>query len=346
MKTSYGSVLPSSLFGGSELRKIGSFNKLYSNFGLKVGVVTEIIDVDDKKNFSKLFTEYNVAVIEQTQDVGYAIEIYKNCLSVDKFGGQADFFEAKYRKPSKNDAKNDQLLSGNDGSIVLVQCIDGYADKALIVGGLGHAKRKKKLKKSDGHALLMEFNGLGLSVDKTGAMSVVFSGATDNTGKPLKKEVGGSFIKFLSDGTVEISDAKGESIRLDKTANEVSIKSSKNMIIEVGGDKSEKIGGNMNVEISGELVLKASGSTNYETGSLTAQVQGEVKIQAKGFDINAGPKFEVTASQMAFIGQVALGSQGGSPAITGITKFIGVGNLGAPVVSTAIGPFSSKVRIT
>lgn len=346
MKTSYGAVLPSSLFSDSEMRKVGSFNKLYSNFGLRAGVVTEVIAPEDKQNFSKLFTEYTVAVIEQTQDIGFSLEIYKNCLSVDKFGGIADFSEFKYRKASKSDSKNNELLSGNDGSIVLLQCLDGYSDKAIIVGGLGHAKRKKKIKKSDGHALLMEFNGLGVNIDKEGALSITFSGATDNNGDPLKKEVGGSFVKIAADGTLEFNDGKGELIKLDKTGNSVQISSSKDMVFTTGGDFSHLIDGMANINAGGDLTLAIGGSTNYETGSLSAQIKGKMSIQSKGIEINAGPQFNVVASQMAFIGQMALGSQGGTPAITQITKFIGIGNLGGLVVSTAVGPFSAKVRIT
>jgi hypothetical protein len=42
--------------------------------------------------------------------------------------------------------------------------------------------------------------------------------------------------------------------------------------------------------------------------------------------------------------KIDIGS-GGTPAIIGTTQFIGIGNAGAPVVSSAMGPFSSVVTI-
>jgi len=37
--------------------------------------------------------------------------------------------------------------------------------------------------------------------------------------------------------------------------------------------------------------------------------------------------------------------KGGTPAVTMTTQFLGTGNLGIPVISVAVGPFSSSVFI-
>lgn len=346
MKTWYGSVLPEGLFGQDDLRALSGFNRTYSNYALKAGVVVNIIESDDKKNSSGLFTEYDVAVVEQNQDVGFSLLIYRNCIRTDNLGSKADYKETKLRNSKKRGKRGPQEAQEQDGAIVLIQCLDANQEKALIVGGLGHLKRTKKLTKADGHAMISEFNGLFVGIDKEGAYSIIFNGATDTEGVPLKKDVGGSFFKILSDGSVEISDNKGQNVKFDKTGQSVSLNSTKDLNIKIGKVLNFSSGDSATLAVGKDLAIAAQGAVNLKGKSMTADIGGQMELKSKGLKIMAGPQANIKASQITLEGITNVGGPGGTPAVLLTTMFQGVGNMGGPVISMAIGPFSSKVKIS
>jgi phage gp45-like len=346
MITPYGSVLPSSLFSADEVRGISSYNKRYRNFGIKIGVVINIIETNDARNTSALFPEYDVAVVEQDEDVGYSLVVYRNCIRTDSFGGPAEYFDVKLRKPTEVGENGPQDFKEQNGSLVIINCLDGSSNQAIITGSVQHPRRANKLTEDKGHAMIGEFNGIQMVIDKDGAMSLVFLGATDNDGKPLKADVGGSFFKITANGSIELGDDKGELIFLDKEKNQLTVTSKKEAFFDFGKDFSVKVGENADVQVSKNLIIAAQGSVGLDGNALKVKISGQTAIESSGMTIKAGTQLKAEATQIILDGLVSVGGPGGTPALLMTTLFMGTGNKGAPVISTAVGPFSAKVRIS
>ena len=342
-----GSVLPSGLLE-EETNHYAVFNSRYNNFSLKVGIVKEIYEIDDKNNASKETTEYDILVFEQNGDSAQTPIMYKNCITMDFFGGVTDFFEYKLRKQTKAEKKEkhgDKTPGMQNGSLVLLLCLNGFNENPVIVGGLRHPKRKTKLTKDAGHSLYGEFNGLSFSIDKDGAMSIGFKGATDNDGKPLDEKAGGAFLKIKKDGTVEINDGKKEKIILNKTDESLEAHSGKDMTLEAGKKVSVSAGGDMSIKSAKQLLIEAQGSANMKVKDLKIDSQGPVSLKGASLEANFSGMVKVKGSMITLDGNVFVGGAAGTPALVATTMFLGVGNLGIPVVSTAMGPYSSKVFI-
>jgi hypothetical protein len=95
-----------------------------------------------------------------------------------------------------------------------------------------------------------------------------------------------------------------------------------------------------------DILIDASGKATINSGGFfTIKSGGDLSITATGAKFTLDSNLEIKAS-MVKIGaqQIALG-EGGSPAVVMSTQCMGIGNLGAPVMSTFIGPFSSSVMI-
>jgi hypothetical protein len=80
--------------------------------------------------------------------------------------------------------------------------------------------------------------------------------------------------------------------------------------------------------------------------ALNLKAQGNAVIQAQQISMEASSMVNVKGANIVLQGRVALGSAGGLPALLLTTQFMGIGNLGIPVLSQAIGPFSSKVTMS
>lgn len=342
-----GSVLPAGLLDvdGDAMDMMRGFNHTYSNYGIKSGIIISAYEVDDEKNITKAMPEYDVAVFEQQADGAQNTIVYKNCISGDMLGAIADFMEFRYRSQTKADSKGaERVARQQDGSIVMLMCLNGSSDKAVIMGGLNHPKRPSKLTKDAGHTLLGEFNGLSLSIDKDGALTIGFKGATENDGKPKQASVGGTAMKIEKDGTIELTDGKTESLRLDKTKNTVDLKSAKAMSLKTDDQMNLESAKTTDMKMK-DWMLKATGSATLKVKSLDLKSDAAIMMQGKSLDIKADTMIMVKGLQITLDGMTFLGGPGGSPALTLQTNFLGVGNLGLPVISNAIGPFSAKVFI-
>jgi hypothetical protein len=194
-------VLPSSLLELADDDYYGAFHKSYNNVSLKIGIVKKVFEIDDKKNLSKKAPEYDVLTFEQEQNKGITPITYKNCIALDSFGGIADFMDFRKIVPTNN--PDFSTLDKDDGSFVLLLCIDGSNTKGVIIGALPHHARKATLSKDSGHHMEGEYNGLRVKVNKDGELTITFKGATDNKGKPKDATKGGSQFKMEKDGSVK-----------------------------------------------------------------------------------------------------------------------------------------------
>jgi len=342
-------VPPSGLLGKVSKKQISSFNKKFKNTPLRMGVVTECYEKSDEKNLNKSVPEYDVVTSESNAENGQSFVTYQNCLSTDNFGGMADFFQYKLRtntETKKFDFKK------NNGSMVLILCLDGSTEKSIIIGGVNNAARnpEEAILPEEGLHLEGEYNGMNWAVNKDGEFTLTFKSKTDNTGKPEDETAGGTYVKMDKKGSVDINTGLKEKeetyIRMDKENKDVGLKAGANV-----GFTAEK---NIAMNASGKIQGKAKGAVEFAaegTAKISAKssldLEGKSVVNVKGGNvmINGENGVMIQGQQCMIDTPKVFVGQGGTPAVIATTKFVGQGNHGAPVTCQAVGPFSSSVFI-
>lgn len=343
-----GAVLPNGLLAASDQNMMAGFNKTYKNNALRIGVVVASYPVSNDKNRSKLTSEYDVLVVEQQENKGTTTLLYRNCMSSEGLGSIADFFEKALRPKKKKTTKGDSVnLKGQDGAIVLLLCLDGMSDKGIIISALTHPDRKTTLK-DEGPRLEGEYNGLNIKVEKDGSATLTFRGATDNNGKVLDKTQGDTVIGIEKDGSFQTKH-KTITHRLDKNGkasltadNDISNTTKKNFNVTATESINMKATKDFNLQCVA-LVAKASGSATLECQKLAINSQSDIMIKGSQFKVEAEAMAKIKATTITLDGLVSLGGDGGQPVLLLSTMFIGTGNLGLPVISTAIAGYATKV---
>lgn len=257
-----GGVLPSGLLSGNDMHaRISGFNKTYRNYPLRCGVITKIYAFDDPDNDTNLSTEYDVQVFEQNEDRGYTVITYQKCISSDPLGGIADFFEKNLRNQTVNtNPSGNQDTANQNGTVVLLLCLDAVSEKAIIVGGLNHPDRNTTLLNTDPY-LEGEYNGVNMKVNTDGSAVLTFNGATDRDGIPIDTTQGVTTFQIKKDGSYEF---KHDSV-------DISADRSGALTITTKTD--------CNINAQGNLIANCVDATIIATG--TATIEGEhVKLGA------------------------------------------------------------------
>ena len=342
----YEPILCSSLLSFEKEGDSGSFKHSYNNFALKQGVVIKCHEIDSESNLNNLGPEYDVVVQEQDENRGVTSTTYRNCSSIDSFGGVGDFLEAKFRPATSESYQTDQDPEDTDGAIVMMLCLDGVSKKGIIIGAVKHASRTSTLTEDNGHCLQGEFNGLNWKIDKLGALTITFKSATTNDGIPLNPAAGGTTFAIDPLGSVELSDGQTQSVKIDKTKKQINLTSASdiNAISDFGNINLSSLQ-KINLDATAELVASAGGKAAFTASMFEMKALGSMEINSPQLKINALSSMEVTGSQVSIKAPtVALGIAP-APAVTSGTMFLGMSPLG-PVMSTSIGPFSSSVQIS
>jgi len=345
----------SSLYSIEDSPEQSFFEKIYNKTSLMAGIVIRVYETDDEKNLNKNIPEYDVLVVQQNGLESMEPTIYKNCINVESFGGKADFFEYKMRAVDNKPEDNQKtILNVNfkeqHGNMVLLLCLDGSTDKGIIVKSISHKGRKTKLTKEAGLHLEGEYNGLNWKIDKDGALTVTFKSKTNNEGVPQDKQAGGTHIQIDKTGQVDINtglkDAEETYIRMDKKNKNVGLKAGSNIGLTAKKNVAINAEGNIEALSKANVAINAEGTAKF-TSKSSISIEGTSAVDIKGGNVTiAGENGVIIEGQQCMIDtpKIFLG-QGGTPAVIQTTQFIGTGNLGAPVVSQAIGPFSSAVFI-
>lgn len=357
-------VLPSSLLEMAQDDYYGAFHKTYNNVSLKLGLVKTVYEIDHEKNLSKKAPEYDVLTFEQEQDKGVTPITYRNCVALDSFGGVGDFFD--FRKQNPTNSPDVKEANQDDGSYVLLLCIDGSNSKGVIVGSIPHHNRKPTLTKEKGKHMEGEYNGLRIKVNKDGELTITFKGATDTKGKP-KTTTGGSQFRMEKDGSVEINDrdldgelkagndikAKDDSkagddyekIRIDKPKKSVILNARADFTETIGGNSSSTIKGNTTQKMT-DLLIECSGKANVSAaGVIDFKADGAFKVKGASGEFTFDDALKIQASAVNVNAQSINLGVGGSPAPILSTVVIAIGNLGVPTIGTMVGPFSNTVFI-
>lgn len=279
-----GSVLPHGLLGQDMARNMGGFNKTYRNTALRVGVIVDIYPVDDDNNSSGLSTEYDVMVMEQNEDKGSTTILYRNCIKADGFGSIADFMEMNLRplqeKTSKGDAIN---LNDQDGTIVLLLCLDGVSDKGVIIGCMTHPDRETTLA-DDQPYLEGEYNGVNVVIDTDGSTILTFKGATDSQGEPTDDSQGDTTIQIETDGSFQI-DHETITFRLDRTEGTATLDCDTDVDVITGGDVNVTADGDVNVDAKGDINAKAEGDIHMDGSGGQLHLSGETVAMGAGEEL-------------------------------------------------------------
>lgn len=344
-----GAVLPFGLLG-EELRSgMAGFNKSYRNVAMRIGVIIKSYPVSDPNNFSKLTTEHDVLVFEQNEDVGSTPLTYRNCLSAEGLGSIADFFERSLRTQEK--APDGNLnTKGQNGAIVLILCLDGMSDKAIIVGQLTHPDRKTTLTDNSPH-LEGEFNGIHIVINTDGSAKFTFKGATDNDGNIIDSSQGPTTVAVETDGSYQVMH-KTITQRFDKSGD-ASLTADGDISNTTKKDFSVTATGGINLTATKDitamcdkLALQAQGSATFQADSFTVQAKSEFGVKASKVNVEAQAMAMIKAPMITLDGLTSLGGAGGQPLLTLTAQMFGIGNLGLPVLSTAISGFTLKTLAT
>lgn len=352
MKLKTGAVLPYGLLEQDKHSLVGGFNKTYKNFALRAGIVIRSYNTDNNLNVSKLVPEYDVVVIEQDGNRAITPITYRNCIASSSFGSIADYFETRLRAQDKvtNKFSQGRDFNGQDGAIVLLLCLDGAAEKAIIIGALPHPDRESKLK-GDDKILAGEFNGLSISIANDGSANLTFKGETDNSGKPLDDTQGDTTVDIEKDGTVQFKH-DGVSMRMEKVGafllqNEdtTTIDSKKSTTIKTADALT--LGSTNDTSMSmNQFILEAQGSATMKAQSFEINGASKLDVKSGSVTIKGDSQVKVESSQITLQGQVFLGGAGGQPLVLPTTQVVSIGNLGAPALGTLIGPFATKAFAT
>jgi hypothetical protein len=345
-------IINSSLFSVSTENK--GPNRVVNNTSLRTGIVVAAYEIDDELNFNKKFPEYDVLVVEQDKNSTVEPVLYKNCVAIDSFGGVADFFEFKIR-PVNNVSEDKEVevdanFQKQFGNVVLILCLDGSADKGIIIKSLPHPGRKTTLTTENELHLEGEYNGLNWKIDKEGSLTVTFRSKTDNQGKPQDEQSGGTFVKMDKEGSIELNtnlkEKDATSVKLDKTKKDINITAGQNISNVAQKNLSLLAEGDLSGSAKGSLSFVTEGAAKISAKSgLSLDGSSQVDIKGDTTKITGGNMVQIEGGKLMINTPKVFVGQGGQPAIIATTKFIGTGNHGAPVVCNAVGPFSKSVFI-
>jgi len=355
----YKPTLPSSLLSQHSNKQNGTFKHEFGNFGLKTGVIIKTHELDSEDNLLKIGPEYDVVIHEQDGNRGITSVTYKNCQFLEALGGIADFFDVKRREPTNTDYKVDQDIEKFDGAMVLMACIDGVSNKGIILGAITNPNRKSTLTKDAGSHMEGQFNGLNWQVDKNGALTITFNSAMDNKGKQADEKAAGANWKIEKDGSIEFSDGATENIRLDKTKKTLDANAEDNVSI-TSAKKSVNVtaGESVNVTAKKDLIAMAEGKAAFTISkTLDIEAKGAASMKVKELKVESKTMINMKAQSMIELNaassmilkapSVLIGPAPSEPALLAYQMItLGIGNLGAPVISQAIAGYSTSVLLS
>jgi hypothetical protein len=258
-----GTVLPYGLLSDDAEAFMAGFNKSYRNTSLRIGIVVRSYIITDPNNLFKLTTEYDVLVFEQNEDKGSSIVTYRNCMASEGMGSIADYFEKELRVRTVALSPNNLInTTEQDGAVVLILCLDGMSDKALIVGAVTHPDRQTNLVSTLPY-LEGEYNGVNITVNTDGSTSLIFKGATDNYGVPTDPSQGNTEVQIQTDGSFQVSHSAitftlARSGTVTLTANEdINVTAQGNISFTIQGDANINVGGDCTATITGKFIQDA-----------------------------------------------------------------------------------------
>ena len=262
-----GGVLPSYL---SLQSSAGTSTAMMNDTVLRLGEVKKIIWPDSTKSYSKSSVEYEVQVQHRDGNNAPNTATFRGCTTSTLFGGVADRFDATLRA----DPNTNKPLGV--GAKVLLLCLGGSQQRAIILGGIKDTKSELVDKSDLGHNLFFEFNGLRFTVDKEGQATVTFRGATKTNGTlsdDADANAEGTNVSFTREGNVSIATPDdAQYIKVNHADRK----------IEILADDD------CHVTSNGTVTVDAQGDVNVTTqGGVTVQASNHVDVKSSGVRVGA-----------------------------------------------------------
>jgi len=226
-------VIPSTV--GISSTTITYDSDAFSNDSLRVGEIDRIIYPEDEASRSQKFIEYDVFVVHAENSTAHT-RMYRNCILFNQFGGLADFVTYTLR-PSKivPDKENPGL---GKGSKVLIACINGGQNNAVIIGGIRDKEDRTEFKfktgdshpdDNPGHFYHFIFNGADLLINDNGEIIVTQKGPTKIDGTldsdKMAESKTGTNVSFLKNGNFEVHTKDDEQhLKIDHENTKVLVK--------------------------------------------------------------------------------------------------------------------------
>lgn len=227
---------------------------------IRFGVVVAAYDPQDDQNFSKTVYEYDVeAVVANGSAIGTSV-IYPRCRIQTIFGGLAD----KCVWSPRVQVKNKDGSIKEPGSQVLIECVNGLTNQAVIIGGMEPGDIEEQAQDfKEGPRFQWQYNGIDIVINKDGELTFQRLGPTTNEGKPKDendKKVKAS-VKFDKDGKVIIQTGDEKNvITMNLDDGQITIKADKKVLVEVSNGKLQTKASN-GVELGGDSEHLVKGDT-------------------------------------------------------------------------------------
>lgn len=225
-------------------------DSFFDNGLLRMGEVKKRILPSNPKSNTKKLVEYDVEVVHRNGMDASATTTYR-CLAGNGFGGLADKTDVSYRI----DTSRTKGSSGN-GARVLILCINGDQSKGIILGGIDPEEAKHEEK---GHHYIFEFNGIRFAINDEGEAELIHRGPTNNDGsvKEQYEPQSGSAIKLTKDGSISITDQKGQSIELNAQDESLEGLVNKRLFIDINGTAELSSGEDFTVQSEEAVIINA-----------------------------------------------------------------------------------------
>lgn len=205
MELSDGTVIE----GSCPVSRLKPSNSRYNDIRIYKASVERTVYTDDPKNKTGN-VEYDLIMF-----TGNSLEparSIKNAVTLNSLGGINDYSEIIYKEKTKT------YVQGSDGGkaapenvngdIVALFFLEGNETMPVILGPWSHKKNTQGATKTDGHRIKGEYNGVEWEINKDGEFIVtMLGGPRDDDGNLTNESNGGIFIKFHTDGTIEIDGA-------------------------------------------------------------------------------------------------------------------------------------------
>jgi hypothetical protein len=178
--------------------RLGPMTGQFQNWGLRLGLVREIIKPADKRSVSKKFNEYQVEVVWRDRMGRTCLSTYPNCYIASPFGGKGD----KSMFTPRFSPQTTQAGIG-EGSKVIIGHLNGDKHQAVILAGI--RDHDDAPDQDLGHNLHWEFNGIRSVINDDGEFKISFLGATKYDGSlrdGVNANASGTFVQMLKDGNL------------------------------------------------------------------------------------------------------------------------------------------------
>jgi hypothetical protein len=278
-----GTVIPS--YFGTRDRGVPEDTGELTNTSLRVGEVRKIIHPGDEASISKKVIEYIVEVQHRDGNEPGTTSMYAGCTISNLFGGAGDFF--RYTLRPDNGKKTGEGGIGV-GAKVLLLCVNGSTNRAVIIGGVPDTHVDDSPQGSQGHNLAFEFNGIGVTIDSDGQLQVKFRGKTHVDGSLAADDNGPTTVSIYHDGTFEVKTRNGlQYIQVNQSKHSIDIQADESWRLNVSGTANFEAADDMRFISGSNITADIEGDYKFfsNLGAFFINVRGKTRISSAGVEI-------------------------------------------------------------